>query len=456
MKVQFYLAPKVHNDGEAPIRVSVSVHGTRLLTTCGASVKPEFWDDAAKKAKFPKGGTNSHGLTDKQLNALLHKIEADFDSYEAGLQGGYKPTIEELRDKLAESTGTGRKKIDSKREKAEKIALAKEKEILRLKRVSDYYQKFFTESSVKKSWSDGTIKKMASFGQKLADFDSLTELNSEDGIKKFHAKLKDSGLANRTIEKQFKLLKWFLRWCEDKGFIDKVCNFWPTIKIAPKDVIFLTPQELMKLYSFQIPDNGTKVTLHTAEGVAYEKVVEDAGALERVRDVFCFCAFSSLRYSDVAKLRYSDIAEDGIKVIQAKTDKLVRIELNQYSKAILDKYANFKNPFGLALPVISNQKYNAYLKPLCELAEINTLISQTYYRAGKKVTEVQPKFRLVGTHTARRTFVVNALSSGIPAEVVMRWTGHSDFQSMKPYVGILDSVKAASMQKFNDFLEGEK
>jgi integrase len=65
------------------------------------------------------------------------------------------------------------------------------------------------------------------------------------------------------------------------------------------------------------------------------------------------------------------------------------------------------------------------------------------------VEEVVAKCNLVSTHTARRTFVVTALTLGVPAEVVMRWTGHSDWASMRPYVAIVDELKKKEMGRFD-------
>lgn len=62
----------------------------------------------------------------------------------------------------------------------------------------------------------------------------------------------------------------------------------------------------------------------------------------------------------------------------------------------------------------------------------------------------------VTTHCARRTFVVNSLRLGIPAEVIMKWTGHSDFSAMKPYVAIVDKLKKENMAKYADLFEKEK
>ena len=456
---KFYLAPKVNADGESPIRVSVSLRGVRYLSTVGESTKPEYWDNEAKEVNFPQKITNSHGKTDKQINALLLEIKSGFAKYEANIEKTYKPTIEELRDKLADITGTTRKKVASKREKAEAMAKAQEEEAARLeaekraKTVSDYFAEFIEEEKDAKEWADGTTITMQGFGKKLAGFDSLEYLNSDDGIKEFIGNLKGEELTNRTIEKKFRLLRWFLVWCERKGYIEKVCGYKPVIKLIKRPVIYLTPSELMRVYNFQIPANGTKVTLHTADGREYQKTVEDAGALAKTRDCFCFCAFTSLRYSDMAKLLRSDIYGDKIKVVMKKTHDSVEIELNKYSRAILEKYADCNFPGGLALPVISNQKMNGYLKNLCELAEINEPVRMDYYKAGKEVKEVMPKYELIGTHAGRRSFVVSALTMGINPEIVMKWTGHSDYSAMKPYIDIVSAAKAEAMSKF-DNLEG--
>jgi len=52
----------------------------------------------------------------------------------------------------------------------------------------------------------------------------------------------------------------------------------------------------------------------------------------------------------------------------------------------------------------------------------------------------------------RRTFIVNALSLGITPNIVMKWTGHSDYKAMKPYIDIVDSIKAGSMTKFDGLI----
>ena len=69
-----------------------------------------------------------------------------------------------------------------------------------------------------------------------------------------------------------------------------------------------------------------------------------------------------------------------------------------------------------------------------------------------RLSPLQPKWELDGTHTGRCTFIVNALSMGITPNVVMKWTGHSDYKAMKPYIDIVDSIKASEMTKLNGLI----
>lgn len=206
-------------------------------------------------------------------------------------------------------------------------------------------------------------------------------------------------------------------------------TFKPKLKDTQKKIIFLTWEELNKLREFKIPPTKQ--------------------ALERVRDVFLFQCFTGLRYSDVFNLRRSDIKGDNIEVTTVKTSDSLIIELNDHSKAILEKYKDVEFENDKALPVITNQKMNDYLKELAELAEINEPVRQTYYKGNERIDEVTPKYALLGTHAGRRIFICNALALGIPPQVVMKWTGHSDYKAMKPYIDIADDIKANAMSKFN-------
>ena len=283
-------------------------------------------------------------------------------------------------------------------------------------------------------WTHSTFEKFAAVKNHLKNFRSELSFDffDEEGLTEYVQYLREvREMRNSTIGKQLSFLKWFLRWSFKQGMHSNNAydTFKPKLKDTQKKIIFLTWKELNRLREFKIPPTKQ--------------------ALERVRDVFLFQCFTGLRYSDVFNLRRSDIKGDHIEVTTVKTSDSLIIELNDHSKAILEKYKDVEFENDKALPVITNQKMNDYLKELAELAEINEPVRQTYYKGNERIDEVTPKYALLGTHAGRRTFICNALALGIPPQVVMKWTGHSDYKAMKPYIDIADDIKASAMSKFN-------
>lgn len=296
------------------------------------------------------------------------------------------------------------------------------------------------EQGHESQWSDSTYKEHRTIQRRLKDFAPNLEFEdlTQKGLSKFidylqtiQVNSKKKGLKNSSIRKNLDNLKWFLRWATSKGYNKEMAftTFQPKLKEVKNVIVYLTWEELMKVYNFKVP----AICSH----------------LEKVKDVFCFCCFTSLRYSDVANLKRTNVFEDHIQVTTIKTYETLRIELNDYSKAILDKYKNETYADNLALPVISNQKMNDSLKELGELCGIDEPVSITYYKGGERYDETYKKYELLTTHCGRRTFISNAIMLGIAPEIVMRWTGHEDYRTMKPYIAIADKAKKDAMDLFN-------
>lgn len=447
MAVNFYLSPTSNKKGENPIRISISIQNTRLLSTTGFNVNPSRWDTQSQCVK-PKT-TNSKGETDKDINKQLKRIASQFTIYET--KTNHKPTTIELGDYLAELKGSTRKR--TRKEATKDVELS----------VLDYFDQFVRTESQVNQWEDGTLQCWAAFRRHLKNQGDIGfDYFNDAGMTRFVNYLRASNddldkreMEEKTVKKHFSNLRWFLNWCISNGICQdsQISRFKPKFKVVEKPVIFLTKEELNKLYCFEIPKNGTKVELINAQGETYEKTIQDASALAKTRDIFCFCAYTGLRYSDAAKLKRSDIVDGKINVTTKKTyDKLV-IELNTRSKAILEKYQDANHPFDLALPIISNQKMNDYIKDLGELCGFNDPITRVCYRGGGRVEETFLKWELLSTHAGRRTFICYALSIGIPPQVVMKWTGHSDYKSMKPYIDIAEKTKSNAMMLFDKSID---
>jgi integrase len=157
------------------------------------------------------------------------------------------------------------------------------------------------------------------------------------------------------------------------------------------------------------------------------------GRLEQVKDIFLFSCFTGLAYSDVKKLSKNDvvIGIDGhkwIKIKRSKTDTRSSIPILPKASDILEKYEQHPEVLdqGKLLPVLSNQKMNAYLKEIADVCAIS-----------KNLT----------FHLARHTFATTVtLSNGVPIESVSKMLGHKSLRTTQHYAKILDRKVSEDME----------
>lgn len=402
-----------------PIRMRVIFNSKRIEFTTGYRIDVAKWD--ADKQRVKNGCTNKLRQSAADINAALlglySLVQEIFKEFEVR---DVMPTMEDIKTAF-----------NNRLHPQEEIAGEPAREE---KSFWQIYKEFVLECGKQNNWTDSTYEKFAAVKNHILNFRPEPSFADFDdtGLTEYVDYLqKECDMRNSTIGKQLGFLKWYLRWALKKGYHQNIAfeTFKPKLKSTKKKVIFLTMEELNKLREYNIPPTKQY--------------------LERVRDVLLFCCFSGLRHSDVHNLRKSDIKTNHIEVTTVKTADDLVIELNNHSKAILEKYKDVPFENDMALPVISNQKMNEYIKELGELAEINEPVRETYYKGNRRIDEVLPKYALLSTHVGRRTFICNALALGIPAEVVMKWTGHSDYKAMKPYIDIADDIKANAMSKFN-------
>ena len=405
-----------------PIRMRVNFASQRIEFTTGYRIDVAKWDGDKQRVK--NGCTNKLKQSASEINAALL---------------GYYTELQEIfkRFEVAEivpSPAEVKEAFNNRYEQNEKTELASADTSNVPSNFYEAFDDFVRVCGRQNDWTHSTFEKFAAVKNHLKNFRSELSFDffDEEGLTEYVQYLREvREMRNSTIGKQLSFLKWFLRWSFKQGMHSNNAYdaFKPKLKDTQKKIIFLTWEELNKLREFKIPPTKQ--------------------ALERVRDVFLFKCFTGLRYSDVFNLRRSDIKGDHIEVTTVKTSDSLIIELNDHSRAILEKYKDVEFENDKALPVITNQKMNDYLKELAELAEINEPVRQTYYKGNERIDEVTPKYALLGTHAGRRTFICNALALGIPPQVVMKWTGHSDYKAMKPYIDIADDIKANAMSKFN-------
>lgn len=409
-----------NNKPDLQIRMRVSFNSERLELPTGYSIKEEDWDAAAQRVK--KDRVNKKNETDTDINAYLNKASyAMDDAFREFEVQDRIPTKRELEE-------TYLKKIND---------TAAEKKLRQRSTFWLALDDFVQSESKKNSWQYSTEQKFYALKNHILKYKENPRFEDFDdkGLTKFVGILLEvEHMANSTVMKQLGYLKWFLQWAANNKYHNTMDfkSYKPHLASTQKKVIFLTIDEIKQLMATPLSPSKQY--------------------LERVRDVFVFCCFTGLRHSDVYNLKRSDVKGDYIEITTKKTADSLTIDLNDVAKRILEKYENTEFPENKALPVISNQKMNDYLVELCKLAGFNEEIRETTYHGSKRVDVVLPKYQLIKTHAGRRSFICNALAVGIPVNVVMKWTGHSDYKVMKPYIDVADTIKAREMNKMNNLL----
>lgn len=421
---------------DAKLRVRIRWSAGVLNFNLGERVELVKWSKDAQRCNI---GT-SHGKKKrsyKDINAKIENVSNYIDSiFNEFAEKNIVPTAEQLRSRY-----------NNESEQPDKA-----------KTIFDYYDKFVSKQSIENSWKYATLQKFATIKNHLTEFSAtLKTLNfdtfNKDGFNAYVLFLRNTkNMRNSTILKHIAFIKWFLKWAKENKLHtnEAYTTFAPKMPKAENKVIFLDWSELMTVYNFDF-SKAKKVEKNNKGKITkeIELTPENKIALEKVRDVFCFCCFTSLRYSDVENLRRTDIKNGEIHITTIKTDDTLTIELNDYSSAILAKYADVIYPDNKALPVISNQKMNEHLKDLGEVCGLDTPITITYYKGAQRFDDVYLKYDLLTTHCGRRTFICNALTLGIAPTTVMKWTGHSDYKSMQPYIDVAAAEKKKAMSLFN-------
>lgn len=253
---------------------------------------------------------------------------------------------------------------------------------------------------------DKFIRRFLKWG-KIKEFEDVTESN----IIAYDRYLSASGMTSYSKWQNYhRFLNSFIIDAIEENLISKNPYKWLNIeknKVNKALDKCLTPQEFKKLKKAKMPTE----------------------CLERVRDLFIFQTYTCLRYSDMTMFNVNNIETiSGIKVykcVQKKTSKRATIPLLQPALDILSKYHN-------VLPIISNVKYNAYLKVVAQAAGLS-----------KPLT----------THWARHTGATILLNEGINMQIVAKICGHSSTRITEEiYAKLLDETVVDAIQEVKDKL----
>lgn len=394
--VNFYLKDRKSKD-DTLIYLIFRFQGQTLKYSTGEKILPKSWNTSLQRAKKTSNGHS-------ELNFYLDKVSEEITKlYRTDKTNVVELSPDSLREQLNKSLNN-----NTTKKKGFFDYLSDYIEVQKGKVTKGTVAKYHALYNTLHNFQQSKKFKLSFDNMNLAFYDKFElYLNS------------DLGLLNNTKAKYFKTLKAFLNWATEREYNTKIIYKKFRSSEQDADIISLTDDELMSLYSFDLSTNER---------------------LSNVRDVFCFACFTGLRYSDIARLRKVNVTKDEIQITMQKTKERISIPLNDFSKEILERH-------DYRLTIISNQKMNDYLKELGKLAGINDEIVVTKFRGIERIQFKEPKYNFLSTHTGRRTFVTLSLEKGMRAEMVMSITGHKTYSSFKRYIEITNSVKKVEMQR---------
>jgi len=225
-----------------------------------------------------------------------------------------------------------------------------------------------------------------------------------------------------TVYKHYQRFTRVLNIAIQQGYLDR--NPFPTYKIRmpKKNIVFLDQEQLDRL----------------------EKAEFHVQRLEMIRDIFLFATYTGLGYKELESLNSDNITigmdgEKWLNILRQKTQKQYQVPIFPKAMEIMEKYRDHPRCLKKKrlLPVPSNVKYNAYLKEIAHIAEINLNLT---------------------THIARKTFATTVmLSNGANIGVVSRLLGHSDVRiTLEAYGTFQDQLMMADVGKIREKLDEDQ
>lgn len=291
----------------------------------------------------------------------------------------------------------------------------------------DFAEKFLEEKTkdisiiTKRSYKQ-TILKIKNFGlynSEKIDFNSF----DKKFVINFINYLEELDFALNTISKHLKNLKTFLREASRKNLISNTNFNILDFSVKPEETtaIYLTNDELTKMLNKDLSKNSE---------------------LELARDVFLIGCYTGQRVSDYNGLTKESIRTingvDYFKIKQKKTKATVQCPITKEIREIMDKRHE-----GMPPKKILEQHLNKHIKDVGLLLKFEEKIECRINKGGEEIMEYVPKYKLIHSHTARRSFCTNMYKKEMPIFDIMHFSGHKTEREFYKYIRIEGEERAS-------------
>ena len=392
LNILFYLnKTRINKQNKTPIKCRLTFIGKRKTFSTGLFANPQYWNSKQQKANPPNPDNN---YINTQLSLISQKINEAFLFLQVSNE------TFDVGDIYLQYKGVNVKSHKTLLEVFE-MHNTRMYKLIGIEYTNSTYRKFIeakmhTANFIKYQYSKNDILLESIKMNFLKNLDFY--LKSELGHKQI--------TINKSIQRVRKIIKLALA----EGYLQKD----PFILYKPKryetKVVFLTNEELKVLEDYQFAQCR----------------------LSQVRDMFVFCCYTGLAYAEMSNLSKEHLVKgfDGntwIRMFRQKTNSIVSVPLLSKAQKVLEKHSNNDE----LLPIITNQKFNSYLKEIAVIVGID-----------KRLTH----------HVARKTFATTVLLfNNVRMEIVSELLGHSKMQiTQKHYAKVVQKSISEEMKKLND------
>ncbi|MCL6218599.1 site-specific integrase [Zunongwangia pacifica] len=398
LHIRFIIAlNRTKKNSEAPIFCRITYNKKRKQFSTGVKVHPDYWNNEKQKVLKPE---KNESVYNSQLSLIKNKINQAFLLLNVNQENF------DVDDIYLQYTG---KNIKANKTLLEVFSLHNERmeKLIGIEYTKSTYTKF--------KEAKNHISRFLKFQYKKNDI--LLESITPNFLSEFDFYLKSQRNQKQiTINKSIQRVRKIIKLSIAQGYLKRD----PFILYKPKKhdniVVYLNHKELQKLEQ------------HTFK----------QDRLNQVKDMFIFCCYTGLAYQEMASLKEEHLVKgfDGgiwIQMMRQKTKSAVSIPLLPKAAKIIDKYKNEEQ----LLPIISNQKFNSYLKEIAVVVNIK-----------KRLTH----------HIARKTFATTVLLyNNIPIEIVSELLGHSSITiTQRHYAKVVQQRVSSQMSKLNKKLNKKR
>lgn len=380
----YFFLNKPHNKTSAiRLRYYVKSEKQTFVYSTGISIDPKNWN---KENRMPKAKAGAAGFELKQITSQLNRYVEELHTSINTIESEDKPvTREELKKRLNQRF---------------KHVFVKKTTLI------DHLDAFIEEKVSFGKYQNRTIDKYNALKNKIIYFKKdakLTDINKKFMIDFINFLRLKHNMTDITLNRNIGYLKTFLKWCRYSGIkLDETYN-QVTVSTRDADHVHLSKEQVQ-----------------TLENLSLNKT------LNKYRELFLIGVYSGQRFSDYTVFKKSDVVNGRIEKRAEKTDYKSYIPISKKLEKLLNKWE-------WRLPKVSNQKFNQNIKKVCKIAGFTDEITKTTYIGNKKIESIEPFYKRVGSHTARRTFITLAANANVPDHVIMAICGIRDSKTLKTY-----------------------